>query len=152
MELVESTTSTSAAFPALTNGKSYCFKVAAYFDLAETDYTTSNCVSVIPSAYSDTQYQNIVAVAGDEKVTLSWYTPYVMYSTPTHSAYYFAADAGISSKELAATTTTSGGETTTLTINGLTNGVEYGFYVTYFHPTNRTNITSSTIYATPQAA
>ena len=151
MELVKTTTSASATFPKLTNGTEYRFVVFAYFDSAETIYTVSNSVSVIPSAYSDTEYQNIVAVAGDGKVTLSWYAPYVMYSTPTHSAYYFAAEDGVSSKKLGAAKQGSGGETMTVTISGLTNGVKYGFYVTYFHPTNRTDITSATVYAAPQA-
>ena len=148
--LIGTTTSTSLTYPTLTDGKSYRFVVYAYFDSAETVYTVSNAVNVIPSAYSGNEYQNIVAIEGDGKVTLTWYAPYVMYSTPTHSIYYYAAASGSSSAKLDSTIKGSG-TTMTATITGLTNGTKYAFYVSYYHPTDRTTITTATIYATPQA-
>ena len=148
--LIGTTTSTSLTYPTLTDGKSYRFVVYAYFDSAETVYTVSNAVNVIPSAYSGNEYQNIVAIEGDGKVTLTWYAPYVMYSTPTHSIYYYAAASGSSSAKLDSTIKGSG-TSMTATITGLTNGTKYAFYVSYYHPTDRTTITTATIYATPQA-
>ncbi len=149
-DLIGTTTSTSLTYPTLTDGKSYRFVVYAYFDSAETVYTVSNAVNVIPSAYSGNEYQNIVAIEGDGKVTLTWYAPYVMYSTPTHSIYYYAAASGSSSAKLDSTIKGSG-TSMTATITGLTNGTKYAFYVSYYHPTDRTTITTATIYATPQA-
>jgi hypothetical protein len=113
---------TSATFTGLTNGTEYTFKVKATNAEGTGPERTSNAVT---PAGNPTPPTNVVAVAGNHQAALSWTAAGANGSDIV--SYTVAANPPPSGS--AATRTTTGPETT-LTFDGLTNGVLYTFTVT----------------------
>ncbi|MGN1422290.1 MAG: leucine-rich repeat protein [Oscillospiraceae bacterium] len=129
--LVRNITSNTATITGLTNGVEYSFRVFAYVNGKWGG--ASATVKVTPYT---TVPQNVKAVAGNEKVTLTW------DEVPGASCYTI--------KDAGTTILAKNITETTVTISGLTNGTEYSFRV-FAYVNGKWGGASAVVKATPAA-
>ena len=137
--------STSRLVSSLTNGTAYSFQVRARNQTLEG--AASSSVSATPKApdVPPTAPRNLVATAGNGRVSLSWEAP-LRSGSSVLGFYDFRVDKGNNDTWTDWESTNS--KTTALTVSELTNGVVYDFQV---RARNQTvvGVGSNTATATP---
>lgn len=139
MNQVATVTGTSYNVQGLVGGIRYGFLVRAYVGSAWTSYTGSDIVYCTPLTYSSTP-KITSAAAGNGYVSLQW--------TAVNGADRYMVYTYINGDYNSVATVYS----TSYTVSGLINGINYGFAVRACVNGNWTNLNSSdVVYATPRA-
>ena len=139
MNQVATVTGTSYNVQGLVGGIRYGFLVRAYVGSAWTSYTGSDIVYCTPLTYSSTP-KITSAAAGNGYVSLQW--------TAVNGADRYMVYTYINGDYNSVATVYS----TSYTVSGLVNGINYGFAVRACVNGNWTNLSSSdVVYATPRA-
>jgi hypothetical protein len=112
-------TTTSYTVTGLTNGIEYSFKVRAVNAIGEGAASNADTATPAEAATVPGAPTSLSATPGDGQVILSWTAPADGGGTIT--SYEYQQDGGA--------WTTTGGTTTSYTVTGLTNGIEYSFKV-----------------------
>ena len=136
-------TGTTVTVTGLTNGVSYDFRVIATNSIG--DSSASNVVTATPVAprTAPGAPTSLTAVPGDTTVALSW------TASPTATSYKVEQSTDGTTFADSTPATETG---TTVTVTGLTNGVQYSFKVTATNSVGDSATASNVVTATPVAA